>query len=72
MLDPEAVDALARDADVLVHLAFIILGGRDETRTVNLTGSRNVFRAAAQARRAARLHVVASPPTASTTTTRSR
>ena len=46
VLDPEAVDALARDADVLVHLAFIILGGRDETRTVNLTGSRNVFRAA--------------------------
>ena len=46
VLDPEAVDALARDADVLVHLAFIILGGRDETRAVNLTGSRNVFRAA--------------------------
>ena len=46
VLDPEAVDALARDADVLVHLAFIILGGRDETRTVNLTGSRNVFRSA--------------------------
>jgi nucleoside-diphosphate-sugar epimerase len=48
VLDPEAVDALARDADVLVHLAFIILGGRDETRAVNLTGSRNVFRAAAK------------------------
>jgi UDP-glucose 4-epimerase len=46
VLDPEAVDALARDADVLVHLAFIILGGREETRAVNLTGSRNVFRAA--------------------------
>ena len=26
------------DADVLVHLAFIILGGRDETRAVNLDG----------------------------------
>src|ERR1700755_2113110 len=48
VLDPEAGDALARDADVLVHLAFIILGGRDETRAVNLTGSRNVFRAAAK------------------------
>jgi UDP-glucose 4-epimerase len=48
VLDPEAVDALARDADVLVHLAFIILGGHDETRAVNLTGSRNVFRAAAK------------------------
>jgi len=46
VLDPEAVDALARDADVLVHLAFIIMGGREETRTVNVTGSRNVFRAA--------------------------
>ena len=42
------VEALARDADVLVHLAFIIMGGRDETRTVNLTGSRNVFAAAAR------------------------
>src|ERR1700755_2003328 len=48
VLDPEAVAAPARDADVLVHLAFIILGGRDETRAVNLTGSRNVFRAAAK------------------------
>ena len=31
-----------------MHLAFIILGGRDETRRVNLTGSRNVFAAAAR------------------------
>jgi UDP-glucose 4-epimerase len=46
VLDPGAVDALARDADVLVHLAFIVLGGRDESRRINLTGSRNVFRAA--------------------------
>jgi nucleoside-diphosphate-sugar epimerase len=46
VLDPQAVDALARDADVLVHLAFIIMGGQEETRAVNLTGSRNVFRAA--------------------------
>ena len=52
------VEALARDADVLVHLAFIILGGREETRTVNLTGSRNVFAAAVAARAAARLHLV--------------
>src|SRR3954468_1415283 len=47
ILDPEAVGALAAEADVVVHLAFIILGGRDETRNINLTGSRNVFRAAA-------------------------
>jgi nucleoside-diphosphate-sugar epimerase len=31
---------------VLVHLAFIILGGREETRSINLEGSRNVFEAA--------------------------
>jgi nucleoside-diphosphate-sugar epimerase len=46
VLDEAAVDDLAAEADVLVHLAFIILGGREETRSVNLTGSRNVFRAA--------------------------
>src|SRR4051794_7905146 len=51
VLDADAVDALAREADVLVHLAFIILGGREETRQVNLTGSRNVFRAARRVRR---------------------
>jgi UDP-glucose 4-epimerase len=47
ILDPEALHALFAEADVIVHLAFIILGGRDETRNINLTGSRNVFRAAA-------------------------
>src|SRR3954447_15473690 len=47
VIDAEAVDALAAEADVLVHLAFIILGGREETRSVNLTGSRNVCAAAA-------------------------
>jgi UDP-glucose 4-epimerase len=49
VLDRESVDALVADADVLVHLAFIILGGRDETRAINLEGSRNVFEAAAAA-----------------------
>jgi UDP-glucose 4-epimerase len=49
VLDRAAVDELVAEADVLVHLAFIILGGRDETRSVNLTGSRNVFAAAAAA-----------------------
>ncbi len=51
VLDREAVDALAEEADVLVHLAFIILGGRAETRVVNLTGSRNVFAAARNVKR---------------------
>ena len=31
---------------MLVHLAFIIVGGREETRSINLEGSRNVFEAA--------------------------
>ena len=48
VLDREAVRTFAAEADVLVHLAFIILGGREETRSVNLEGSRNVFEAAAE------------------------
>ena len=36
---------------MLVHLAFIILGGREETREVNLTGSRNVFARRAHVKR---------------------
>jgi UDP-glucose 4-epimerase len=55
VLDRAAVDALAAEADVLVHLAFIILGGHDETLRVNLTGSRNVFAAAAATPRVRRL-----------------
>jgi UDP-glucose 4-epimerase len=51
VLDRAAVDAFAGEADVLVHLAFIILGGREETRSVNLEGSRNVFEAARGVRR---------------------
>src|ERR687896_42683 len=46
VLDRGRVDAFAAEADVLVHLAFIILGGREETRSINLEGSRNVFEAA--------------------------
>jgi UDP-glucose 4-epimerase len=55
VLDPEAVRRLVIGADVVVHLAFIIVGGAEETRTVNLEGSRNVFRAAAAASRVRRL-----------------
>ncbi|HEX6025503.1 MAG TPA: NAD-dependent epimerase/dehydratase family protein [Solirubrobacter sp.] len=51
VLDRAAVEALAAEADVLVHLAFIIMGGREETREVNLTGSRNVFAAARNVKR---------------------
>jgi UDP-glucose 4-epimerase len=49
VLDRDAVAELVADADVVVHLAFIIVGGRDETQSVNLQGSRNVFEAAALA-----------------------
>src|SRR3954470_20425405 len=45
----EDVDALVKGADVVVHLAFIILAGSAQSREVNLTGSRNVFEAAAEA-----------------------
>ena len=48
ILDREAVDALVADADVVVHLAFIIVAGAG-TREINLTGSRNVFEATAAA-----------------------
>jgi UDP-glucose 4-epimerase len=51
VLDRAAVDRLVAEADVLVHLAFIIVGGREETRSINLEGSRNVFEAARAVRR---------------------
>jgi nucleoside-diphosphate-sugar epimerase len=49
ILDPESVDALVEEADVVVHLAFVIVAGRGESREINLTGSRNVFDAAVAA-----------------------
>src|SRR5260221_317014 len=49
ILDRDAVDALVADADVVVHLAFVIVAGRGESRKINLTGSRNGFEAAAAA-----------------------
>jgi UDP-glucose 4-epimerase len=45
VLDRDAVDALVAGADVVVHLAFMIMGGAKESREVNLIGSRNVFEA---------------------------
>jgi len=50
VLDPVAVASLVADADVVVHLAFIIMGSARETHAVNLRGSRNVFAATASAR----------------------
>jgi UDP-glucose 4-epimerase len=49
VLDRQSVDALVADADVVVHLAFLIFGSHDETRAINLRGSRNVFEAAVAA-----------------------
>ena len=45
VLDRAAVDAFVKGADVVVHLAFIIFGGLEESRSINLEGSRNVFEA---------------------------
>jgi nucleoside-diphosphate-sugar epimerase len=49
VLDRQAVEALVEDAEVVVHLAFIIMGGPVESSSVNLDGSRNVFEAAVAA-----------------------
>jgi nucleoside-diphosphate-sugar epimerase len=49
ILDRGSLAALFDGADVAVHLAFAIFGGREETRRVNLEGSRNVFEVAAAA-----------------------
>jgi UDP-glucose 4-epimerase len=49
VLDHGAVADLVKDADVVVHLAFIIMGGAKESSAVNLDGSRNVFEAAVSA-----------------------
>jgi UDP-glucose 4-epimerase len=46
VLDEGDVERFVAGADVVVHLAFIILGSHEETRSINLEGSRNVFRAA--------------------------
>jgi nucleoside-diphosphate-sugar epimerase len=46
VLDRRAVTRLLRGADVVVHLAFMIMGSARESRKVNLIGSRNVFSAA--------------------------
>jgi UDP-glucose 4-epimerase len=49
VLDRDSVEALVEEADVVVHLAFVIVAGQEESREINLRGSRNVFDAAAAA-----------------------
>lgn len=55
ILDREAVDALVAQADVVIHLAFIIMGSREESERINLQGTRNVFEATVAAERPRRL-----------------
>jgi nucleoside-diphosphate-sugar epimerase len=49
VLDRRKVVRLIEEADVVVHLAFMIMGSAKASRRVNLDGSRNVFEAAVQA-----------------------
>jgi nucleoside-diphosphate-sugar epimerase len=49
VLDRDAVGEVIAGADVVVHLAFMIMGDLDQTTAVNLQGSRNVFEAAIEA-----------------------
>lgn len=49
ILDRGSLAALFDGADVAVHLAFAIFGSREETRKVNLEGTRNVFEVAIKA-----------------------
>lgn len=49
VLDRVAVQELVADADVVVHLAFLIVGGQEETERINLQGSHTVFEAAVEA-----------------------
>ena len=49
VLDRASVEALVEGADVVVHLAFVVVKASSETRHINLEGSRNVFEAAVAA-----------------------
>lgn len=55
ILDYQAVGALVAEADVVVHLAYLIMGSRAESRRVNIVGMRNVVEATVASRRARRL-----------------
>jgi nucleoside-diphosphate-sugar epimerase len=49
--DPEALEEAFAEADVVVHLAFLITGtaARETIREINVEGTLNTFRAAAAA-----------------------
>lgn len=49
ILDRGSVAQLVAEADVVVHLAFIIFTGDEASREINLEGSRNVFELSVEA-----------------------
>jgi nucleoside-diphosphate-sugar epimerase len=49
ILDRAAVDGLVADADVVVHLAFIVVKATAKSYDINIEGSRNVFDASVAA-----------------------
>jgi nucleoside-diphosphate-sugar epimerase len=49
ILDRAAVDALVTDADVVVHLAFVVVKATARSYVINVEGSGNVFAAAVAA-----------------------
>jgi UDP-glucose 4-epimerase len=55
ILDRDAVGGLVAGADVVVHLAYLIMGSREQSRRTNLEGTRNVFEAVVAAQRPSRL-----------------
>ncbi len=55
ILDRNAVRSLVEKVDVVIHLAYLILGSREESRHINLTGTRNVFEETVAAARPTRL-----------------
>ncbi len=50
VLDRERVAALVEGVDVVVHLAFVIIGAGEDSHELNVEGSRNVFEATVSAR----------------------
>ena len=55
VLDRAAVDALVAEADVVVHLAFVVLGSHADSARINVAGCRTVFEATVAAGRPRRL-----------------
>lgn len=55
VLDRKSVDALIDEADVVVHLAYLIMADRELADHVNLQGSRHVFEATVARARPRRL-----------------